>query len=429
MQIYELLPFLAVPAHDEPATLSPLSPAAFREALDSREKKASFPANMASQPSASAPLLPISAQEGAPQSLSRRLSFHGWKRAALCFLLGFGFIFAASCVPKTALQLRENMLQNRASSSSSSSSAAAAEGYSLNFLVVGDWGRHGLYNQSLVATQMGKVGQDFGIEFVVSVGDNFYNSGLTGVNDSAFTESFTDIYTASSLQTLWYAVLGNHDYRGDTLAQLSAEIAQRDPRWVCRRQFQLSFPLCNETDARHNGACNETVDMFFFDTTPFVDLYWENTTTKHYDWRGLAPRAEQLQSQLQDLDLNLQASNATWKIVLGHHTMRSIGNHGDTSELIEQLLPILEKYEVDMYVNGHDHILQHIKCDDSPIHFFTSGGGSKSYAGLQSYGNDDGVQFVHDGQGFLSISIAAMSAVLTFYDVYGAALYSHTFKL
>ncbi|MCO5573604.1 hypothetical protein L7F22_027376 [Adiantum nelumboides] len=170
---------------------------------------------------------------------------------------------------------------------------------------------------------MGKVGQDLGIEFVVSVGDNFYNSGLTGVNDSAFTESFTDIYTASSLQTLWYAVLGNHDYRGDTLAQLSAEIAQRDPRWICRRQFQLSFPLCNETDARHNGACTETVDMFFFNTTPFVDSYWENTTTKHYDWRGLAPRAEQLQSQLQDLDLDLQASHnqehrESWRHVRAH---------------------------------------------------------------------------------------------------------------
>ena len=38
--------------------------------------------------------------------------------------------------------------------------------------------------------------------------------------------------------------------------------------------------------------------MFFIDTTPFVDEYWENNT-QNFDWRGLAPRAEQLQSQLQ----------------------------------------------------------------------------------------------------------------------------------
>ena len=51
---------------------------------------------------------------------------------------------------------------------------------------------------------MGRVGDDLGIEFVVSVGDNFYETGLTGVDDPAFAASFTDIYTAPSLQTTWY---------------------------------------------------------------------------------------------------------------------------------------------------------------------------------------------------------------------------------
>ena len=52
--------------------------------------------------------------------------------------------------------------------------------------------------------QMGTVGDDLGIEFVVSVGDNFYETGLTGVDDPTFAVSFTDIYTAPSLQTTWY---------------------------------------------------------------------------------------------------------------------------------------------------------------------------------------------------------------------------------
>ena len=51
---------------------------------------------------------------------------------------------------------------------------------------------------------MGRVGENLAIEFVVSVGDNFYETGLTGVDDPAFTASFTDIYTAPSLQTTWY---------------------------------------------------------------------------------------------------------------------------------------------------------------------------------------------------------------------------------
>ena len=54
---------------------------------------------------------------------------------------------------------------------------------------------------------MGIVGEKLDIDFVISTGDNFYDNGLTGVDDPAFHESFTDIYTAPSLQRQWY--IGN----------------------------------------------------------------------------------------------------------------------------------------------------------------------------------------------------------------------------
>lgn len=63
---------------------------------------------------------------------------------------------------------------------------------------VGDWGRDGLYNQSEVAKAMGRTGNN--LDFVISVGDNFYESGLTSVEDAQFDTSFTHIYTAESLQ-------------------------------------------------------------------------------------------------------------------------------------------------------------------------------------------------------------------------------------
>lgn len=44
----------------------------------------------------------------------------------------------------------------------------------------------------------------------------------------------------------------------------------------------------------------------------------------------------------QDLESALQDSTANWKIVVGHHTIRSIGHHGETNELKKQLLPLLE---------------------------------------------------------------------------------------
>jgi len=41
------------------------------------------------------------------------------------------------------------------------------------------------------------------------------------------------------LTSLYYyvAVLGNHDYRGDVLAQLSPILRKFDSRWLCLRSF------------------------------------------------------------------------------------------------------------------------------------------------------------------------------------------------
>lgn len=51
---------------------------------------------------------------------------------------------------------------------------------------------------------MGIIGDKLDIDFVISTGDNFYEDGLTGVGDPAFDESFSNIYTAPSLQKQWY---------------------------------------------------------------------------------------------------------------------------------------------------------------------------------------------------------------------------------
>lgn len=289
-------------------------------------------------------------------------------------------------------------------------------GSSLNFLVVGDWGRKGLYNQSEVATQMGRIGEELGIDFVISTGDNFYENGLTGTDDPSFEESFSGIYTAKSLQTPWYSVLGNHDYRGDALAQLSPSLRSKDQRWQCERSFILKYTFCPHGDGIQSGG--GSADLFFVDTTPFVDHYWKPSKNT-YDWRGVLPREKYLHQQLQDLSAALEASTATWKIVIGHHTIRSVGSHGDTEELFPQLLPIIEAYGVDLYVNGHDHCLEHISSVNSPLQLLTSGAGSKSWRGMKEGANKQGLQFFHNGQGFMSLQIQATLLHAVFYDVQG----------
>ncbi|XP_071702296.1 purple acid phosphatase 17-like [Rutidosis leptorrhynchoides] len=278
---------------------------------------------------------------------------------------------------------------------------------SLSFLVVGDWGRRGLYNQSNVAFQMGKVGEKMDVDFIVSTGDNFYDSGLVDEDDPAFFESFTNVYTAPSLQKQWYSVLGNHDYRGNALAQLSPVLTQRDSKWLCLRSFILS---------------SGNVEFFFVDTTPFQEKYFTETD-QTYDWRGVVPVRDYISGLLKDVEVALKESKAKWKIVVGHHTIFSGGVHGSTQELVDRLLPILQENEVNLYINGHDHCLQHISSSNSQLQFLTSGGGSKAWRGEFTPWNLDEMKFYYDGQGFMAAEITDNELYLAFYDIFGNILH------
>ncbi|CAA0353941.1 unnamed protein product [Arabidopsis thaliana] len=278
---------------------------------------------------------------------------------------------------------------------------------SLSFLVIGDWGRKGGFNQSLVAHQMGVVGEKLDIDFVISVGDNFYDDGLKGVNDPSFEASFSHIYTHPSLQKQWYSVLGNHDYRGNVEAQLSKVLTQKDWRWFCRRSCVLSSGM---------------VDFFFADTNPFVEKYFTEPEDHTYDWRNVLPRNKYISNLLHDLDLEIKNSRATWKFVVGHHGIKTAGNHGVTQELVDQLLPILEENKVDLYINGHDHCLQHIGSHGK-TQFLTSGGGSKAWRGDVQPWDPKELKLYYDGQGFMSLHITHSKAKFIYYDVSGNVLH------
>ncbi|WJX48557.1 acid phosphatase [Trifolium repens] len=193
------------------------------------------------------------------------------------------------------------------------------------------------------------------------------------IHDPAFQYSFSDIYIANSLQKQWYNVLGNHDYRGDAEAQLNPFLHDIDHRWFSQRSFILH---------------TEIAEFFFVDTTPFVD------------------KDKYLSNLLKDLETALRDSTAKWKIVVGHHPVRSIGHHGDTKELLTHVLPILEVNNVDMYLNGHDHCLEHISSTSSQIQFLTSGGGSKAWKGDVDKNGKDGVKFYYMAKDLCLLSLS-----------------------
>ena len=65
----------------------------------------------------------------------------------------------------------------------------------LSFLVVGDWGGQSFspyytLAQKDVAEQMGRKAEEISSQFTVGLGDNFYDDGVTSVNDSRFNTTF-----------------------------------------------------------------------------------------------------------------------------------------------------------------------------------------------------------------------------------------------
>lgn len=275
---------------------------------------------------------------------------------------------------------------------------ATARAPDLDFLVVGDWGRYGAEKQREVGVQMGATAAATDSRFVISVGDNFYEDGVTGLDDPQWRDSFEAIYAAPSLQVPWYVILGNHDYRGNVQAQL--DYGQRSARWkMPGRTFIRSETLPDGTSA----------DFFCIDTSPFLEMY-----------RGTKVRidGQDTEAQLAWLDAALGASRAAWKIVVGHHPVRTVlRQHRDTPELVARLQPLLARHRVPVYLNGHDHNLQLRR--DAGIAYITSGAGSQTNK-VKAAGDGE---FASDQHGFMAASLSRDALRYQFISETGAVLF------
>ncbi len=280
---------------------------------------------------------------------------------------------------------------------------ARGTGSQFNFLVVGDWGRDGTNHQREVALQMAKKARQIRCTHVLSVGDNFYENGVQATSDPQWRSSFEDIYSAPSLQIPWYVALGNHDYRGEPDAQVAYTRVSK--RWrMPARYYKIAG---SEVGAPH-------LDLFVIDTSPLVNQYRD-------DVHGAIAKnvlSQDVDAQLRWLDEQLGASTATWKLVIGHHTLRSGGSvHGDTPEMVQLIEPLLFKHRVRAYINGHDHDLQHIRRDG--MEYIGCGAGSEARP-VQAV---DGTLFCAARSGFAALISRPDSLSIEFHDLSGARLY------
>jgi len=300
---------------------------------------------------------------------------------------------------------RRHFIASTAVLGTAAATPAGATEKTLNIVLIGDWGRNGHDEQRDVAVQMGKTAEEISSRYTVSVGDNFYENGVTGLDDPQWQSSYEQIYTAPSLQSAWKIILGNHDYRGNVQAQL--DYSKTSHRW------RLPARYYTETVALPDGA---TAAFYYLDTSPFI---------KKYLGSKVNIAGQDTQAQLDWLDARLAASKAQWNIVIGHHPIytaldNSDGEDHDQPDLIARLNPILQKHAVPIYICGHDHCLQSVQMDHTT--YIVTGAGSQTYTPRPAIRGG----FASGAHGFMTLKLSGHSFDYALVDMHGTALFSQS---
>ena len=283
----------------------------------------------------------------------------------------------------------------------------------MKLVFAGDTGE-GNTSAKKIGDQMGiKCQAQGGCTAAILLGDNFYDDGVTSVNDPLWKTHFEDIYSHAGLDGLkFYTILGNHDYgltsTGNAQAQIdysnlpvgSGPGMRASDKWIMPAKWY---------DVRFGP-----VHIFALDTQD-----------------NLGPQGNEMAAKV-------AASNAPWKFTMGHHMRYTDGKHNYDNWLIPGLLDMLPVVYcgTQLYICGHDHNTQMADrgkdgaCPNT--YFVVSGAGSKTtdfvnvplpmYAmSPRLFGNDSIPAFTY-------IHVEPTQAMLQFIDEDGNVLFSHAMQ-
>jgi len=233
----------------------------------------------------------------------------------------------------------------------------------MRFYFLGDMGT-GLHEQYLVSDALSShIQMNKKPVFVCGLGDNIYERGCQSIDDKKFLTHFENPYSKIPDSIPFYMCIGNHDYgncdQGYQFIQHQINYSNLSKKWKLPSNYY-------KFQKKNHGI---TIDFFVIDT-------------------NLEFQPEQdIQKQLKQFIQWIQSSMADWKIVIGHHTWRSVAGHGNAEPELETFLTTLfTKAPFDVYMCGHDHTKQLIqtKINKKDITMIVCGTGGKPY----NYGNN-----------------------------------------
>ena len=233
------------------------------------------------------------------------------------------------------------------------------------------------------------------LDFIITLGDNFYSRGVKSISDKQWLEKFEAMYDRPHLKIPFYPSLGNHDHR-DGNARHQVEYSKKNDKWK--------------------------MPYYYFSFTKMIDQY-SSIQFFALDTQVIKKGHRHYLEQIEWFKRELQSSTATWKVVYGHHPVFSYGKHGNEKQMIDQVRPLLEKYSVDVYIAGHDHDRQLLEPVNG-VYYIISGTGSKSRN--TRYGET--TIFAETNLGFAWFRVSPEEFHVQFIDADGDVEYAHTWK-
>jgi acid phosphatase len=176
---------------------------------------------------------------------------------------------------------------------------------------------------------------------VILAGDNIYNNGEIEKINQVFELPYQPLLKNG---VKFHACLGNHDIRTDNGVP------------------QVKYPGFN-MQGRYYTFTQNQVQFFALDTNNNAD--WQN--------------------QLIWLEKELSSSQNPWKIVFGHHPIYSSGQYGSNKNFIKIFTPLFKKYNVQLYINGHEHNYERTSSINGTTYLICGAGAGNRPVGRSSW--------------------------------------------
>ena len=210
----------------------------------------------------------------------------------------------------------------------------------LRFVSVADTGT-GTKGQYAVANAMNFYHQQNPYNLVVLAGDNIYNNGEIEKINQVFELPYQPLLKNG---VKFHACLGNHDIRTDNGVP------------------QVKYPGFN-MQGRYYTFTQNQVQFFALDTNNNAD--WQNKLI----W----------------LEKELSSSQNPWKIVFCHHPIYSSGQYGSNKNFIKIFTPLFKKYNVQLYINGHEHNYERTSSINGTTYLICGAGAGNRPVGRSSW--------------------------------------------